>query len=459
VRRRLLITSVCSLLFSVTQVSAQPRSSLDTLEELESIQGALDELEARYNINDPRLIETLEQLADAYIELNEFDAAHEALDRATQITRMTAGLFTPQQVPLLQKKIDNYANRGDWERVRTHSEHLLWLYREKIRVSPALVDDLMHLSNVYLRGVVEDLPLQQGYHFRHAMEANRLALLVAETVWGKHDARSLPVIYQLLKQFHLQTVAVNRGGKTGYQLRELMPGSTWISERGLVRRANYFVGISLLNQMREIFSTAEPPDREGMAMVELYAADWQVLFTRREDALASYRSAYQGLIEAGVNRDLINDYLMAPAVLPLDEFYPTVSMAMAERSTIPPLPEVTAEVDSNVALHFDEWSYAFPNVQSPVADDATPQADSNFALFSFNITGLTQITRWMGGRFQSGIGVAEDAEILHSQLQASIPQSGLIEKLHTLRFRPRLLDGEPAEASGTLVYLVANDSY
>ena len=436
--------------------SAQQSDVTDSLQSLDSAQNVLAELESRYNINDPSLVEPLEQLANLYIELNEFEEAHVALDRATQITRMTEGLYSPRQLPLLQKKIDNYASRGDWDNVRNHSEHLLWLYREKTPVTPELVAHLMDLTGVYLRGVAEDQPLQQGYHLLQALESNRLALLVAQSIWGEYDPRTVPVLYQLLKQYHLQTIAVNRGGKTGYTLRELVPGSGWVFEKGLVRRTNHAIGVGILNQIGDVYAHIEPVDQEAIAMVDLYLADWEVLFTNREEAVVLYQEAYQGLLEAGVTRDQINEYLMTPEILPVDDFYPAVSVAMAERISLQQLPTYNVLANTGATMHFDEWSEAFPNVKSPVESGGSAELDSNFALFSFNLLGLNQVTRWMGGRYHSGIGVAEDAAIIQSQLRTPIPDEGLILKLHTLRFRPSLLNGEPAQSTGKLVYLMAN---
>ena len=147
---------------------------------------------------------------------------------------------------------------------------------------------------------------------------------------------------------------------------------------------------------------------------------------------------------------------MTPEVLPVDEFYPAVSVAMAERDLSQQLPISNGLADTGVTMHFDEWSDAFPNVKSPLESGDGLELDSNFALFSFSLLGLNQVTRWMGGRYHSGIGVAEDAEIIQSQLRTPIPDEGLILKLHTLRFRPSLLNGEPAQSTGKLVYLMAN---
>ncbi|MCH7670712.1 MAG: hypothetical protein IIB72_00945 [Proteobacteria bacterium] len=40
-----------------------------------------------------------------------------ALGRAVQLARITNGLYTPRQLPILRKRVENAANRGDWKAV------------------------------------------------------------------------------------------------------------------------------------------------------------------------------------------------------------------------------------------------------------------------------------------------------------------------------------------------------
>jgi tetratricopeptide (TPR) repeat protein len=112
-------------------VYGQSESSLDFLDELALSRAVLDDQQDSFGSLDLRLIEPLEQLADALMQLNQFDEAHTMLDRAMQIVRVEDGLYTEIQRPLLEKKIENFANRGDWDSARENMEHLLWLYINK----------------------------------------------------------------------------------------------------------------------------------------------------------------------------------------------------------------------------------------------------------------------------------------------------------------------------------------
>lgn len=82
--------------------------------------------------------------------------------------------------------------------------------------------------------------------------------------------------------------------------------------------------------------------------------------------------------------------------------------------------------------------------------------EADFALFSFYLSGLNEVSRWISGSFRKGIGVAERIEILELQTGSPDPEAGFFNKLHSLRFRPSMQDGMPTATSGTIRYIVAN---
>ena len=97
-----------------------------------------------------------------------------------------------------------------------------------------------------------------------------LALGAAERLWGATDSRLVPIIYSLIKHHHLQAVAVEQGGKTGWELRQIVPGADLVRERDDMRRYFYVTGLGLLDQLRSIQLAQAPFDLEGAAMANLY---------------------------------------------------------------------------------------------------------------------------------------------------------------------------------------------
>lgn len=443
------------LLFSSTGVVAQ----LSVIEELERSRSVLYELEEFVDQTDPRLLEPLDQLANTLMALNQYDEAHAVLDRAMQVARINEGLYTPSQLPYLRKKIENYANRGDWESAQNLIDHLYWLYRTKTEhADGSLVEGLLHLSDIHLRGVSEDERSRQSYHFYNAAIHSRSALNVAEAMWGKDDPRLIPALYNQLKHYYFQSVAVERGGRVGYGLRQVSPRTGGMVDRETSQRIFYINGLRLLNQMKGIYAKAEISDSEGLAMTNLYLADWQVMFGKREEALESYQLSYLGMIESGMSKELINNFFSRPAVLPETNFYSTIDEAIKTRIDDGYHEDADAPDNPYLQLSFNKWSASFPNIRRPVNTGRVETANSNFALVSFNLAGLQEIPLQHGTRSYMAVGVVQDVVLIEQSLAPIIQKEELVEKLNWIRFRPKLVDGVPQRSSGVLKYLVAAGS-
>ncbi|MFT7471160.1 MAG: tetratricopeptide (TPR) repeat protein [Kiritimatiellia bacterium] len=433
-------------------VYGQSESPLDSLDELALSRALLNDQQDRLGALDFRLLEPLEQLADVLMQLNQFDEAHAMLDRAMQIARVEDGLYTEIQRPLLEKKIENFSNQGDWDSARENMEHLLWLYTNKsVQIDQVLIADLLELSRSHLRALAEDNSAWQGFHFRQSSRIRWLALGVAERLWSKTDERLVPIIYEQLRQFHLQTVALWRGGSTSYSLRQVAPGSGVIRDRSDVNESFYLTGMGLIGNMFSIYSDSESPNPEAIAMTNVYLADWHILFNNPQAATETYLQAYQELLASGVDAALANEFFSQPAVIPDTEFYASVEAAVAaQRNRM----VTVGDENSDAYLSFSEWSAALPNVRSPIPGSATDSEveNLNFALFSFSLAGVNKVSRWYSHRFSSTVSTIQQAELLAHYLQSPSEESRLLEKLNSLTFRPKLVDGGPQQATGRIKY-------
>ncbi|GAB5500640.1 MAG: hypothetical protein PsegKO_29510 [Pseudohongiellaceae bacterium] len=453
-----LTLSLLAVTFGSATSLAQTTDAADMHQELENTRRLVNSLESHTDHHDPQLAEPLLQLGDDLMQAGEFAEAHQTLDRGMQIVRINEGLYTRSQLPYLRKKIENFTFWNDWESARSQLQHLFWLYRTKSRViDRVLIDDLQDLSAMHLRGVTEDLGEYQSYHLRRAVSANWMALAAGEALWGKTDERLAPVIYNLVKHYHLQAAAVENGGRTAYELRQIAPGSDWVRERADARRFFYYTGLRLLRQLRGIYVDAEPANPEGLAMSDLYLADWHAMFSRNGEAVSGYKQAYQGLQSAGIDSALIEAFFSQPSLLPESDFHDTLAEATAARSAEQQQPRLLASSAAAETLYFNEWSAAFPYVRRPSQVNNQQPLDSSIALFSFNIAGVTDITHWINGRKETDLASIREPTIVQPTVESEDQQEQLLRRLEYLRFRPRLDNGEPREAAATLMYQIASD--
>ena len=158
----------CVLLLIATITHAQNLREVvdvDLLAQREQLQQQLAELESTLGEYDPALVEILSSLADSSALLNLFSEASTLRGRSLQIQRVSLGLFTPEQIPLILTKMDIDERAGDWETINESMEYLYWLLIEKsVSEGEALINSLIQLSEFHLRGVVGDTADLQAHH-------------------------------------------------------------------------------------------------------------------------------------------------------------------------------------------------------------------------------------------------------------------------------------------------------
>lgn len=97
------------------QARAARRAELTA--ELEVRLRAIEDLQFNQGIYHPALIEAYSDLANVFEELEEHDQAIRYLTDALQIARINTGLFSEQQLPLIDELITTNARKKDWSEV------------------------------------------------------------------------------------------------------------------------------------------------------------------------------------------------------------------------------------------------------------------------------------------------------------------------------------------------------
>lgn len=442
-----------ALLLVSGSVSGQDPTSTVQPADLERTRQLVNDLSHEFGPADFRLMEPLTALADQLATRGEFDEAHVALDRAAQIVRFQEGLYTQGQYPLLLSKITNHANSGDWGSAQELMQHSIWLFsRNGNEINGRLISSLMELTHLHLRGVAEDAPVNQSYHFRAAMWSNRLAVYSARKLWGNADDRLAPMLYNMVKQHYLQAKAVDMGGTTGLKLRTQMGIGRAQSHRDMRRNA-YSMGQNLLTEIREIFEQQRNRN-DALALTEIYLADWEVLFSNPAAAQTGYERGFDMLLEAGVAADEINQYFAHPVLLPVGDFYSNWDQALSD--SVPANTATRRDSETQpVLLSFQEWSPSIPFLHAPLPmyhDDRDFEDANNMAIFSFNLNGLEKISRWNFGRYRTAISAAHDIEMLDHNFTGFWDSENVIEQVQLIRFRPKLVNGEPQMVNATLRY-------
>lgn len=85
--------------------------------ELAKRQEAIVDLQSQQGIYDQSLIEAYDDFARLYLEMEDYESAAGALGEALQIARINSGLYSEEQLPLIQALIDARSRIQQWQEV------------------------------------------------------------------------------------------------------------------------------------------------------------------------------------------------------------------------------------------------------------------------------------------------------------------------------------------------------
>ena len=455
----LLLSCGSLLLVSIAHAQNTPvEVNDDLLAQREQLREQLTKLESSLGRHDPALIEILSSLADSSARLRLYSEASELFDRSLQIQRFNYGLFTADQIPLILAKMEIDALAGDWETLNGSIEYLRWLLLGKtVSAGESLINSLVRLSEFHLKGVIGDAADQQAHHYQQASEITYLALTISEQYWGPNDPRLVDLYYSLVKQVYLQSAAVERGDDTAYALRAVVPGSKWVRPRRIAQSRYYRAGLRLLGEMREIIALSKADSAQALAMVDLYTADWHLLFDQNR-AEAAYMNAFVRLQEADIDTTELDLLFASPKILPIPAFHDSVANALASNNSVRTNQPAEQASESSTYLNFQEWLETMALISFPFNRETTRLANQEQLTeirLRFRLDSLNDVSRWVGGRYRTNISVAESFDIFESDAGLDINMDALDQRLRLLHFRPRLENGVARPSEGTLLFIAA----
>jgi hypothetical protein len=260
-----------------------------------------------------------------------------------------------------------------------------------------------------------------------------------------------------MKQFYLQSAAIDRGGETDYALRAVVPGSTWVRPERIVQARYYEAGLRLLEEVQDNFAESTDNPREFLALVALYRADWHLLFNE-EEAGDDYQAAFDGLLESGFDPDAANQLFSRPQVLPIPVFHISAERALAavqsRESGAPSANVVTADA----VIEFRDWFDSMPAVLFPrTAPDLQASMTNDYSELQLQIglNSLNRVSRWVQGTYKTHLGVVDEFDLLKGPDGQSVDRQFLNRRLHFMHFRPLLKDGVAHPFEGTLLFSAA----
>ncbi len=115
---------------------------------LAQFEESIANFEIEGGVYDFRLSELYLGQGNAHHQAGDFQLAIDAYNEALQLSRINGGLFTEDQVPIVEELIDSYLNLGDIASANLNQEYLLYI-KQKIRgaAHPIILNDLLEYAD------------------------------------------------------------------------------------------------------------------------------------------------------------------------------------------------------------------------------------------------------------------------------------------------------------------------
>lgn len=283
-----------------------------------SYQFYITDLESRLGAYAPGLSQQLLGLGAAYQDQGLHTEAVKVFKRAVHLARINNGLYSEIQIPILQRQISSLIAAGNYGEA---DERQAYLFRVQRRVfgqntdamSAAMLQRAQWQQQAYYLAVGET-----SYTRLLAMWDlyGRVFKLIAESE-GKYSSSLVQPLRGLLQTQYL--IADYAGEET--PVFEVSGGGNEFSSLDenrfrMIHHNNYRQGITVISTLRDVYVYNEKEDSPKPALVTLELADWQLMYSKREQAWLNYQQAWEQLAEAKNGEDLLAEHFGRPVMIP-----------------------------------------------------------------------------------------------------------------------------------------------
>ncbi|WP_317933184.1 hypothetical protein [Halioxenophilus sp. WMMB6] len=323
-------------------------------------------------------------------------AALEAFKSAMHVERINQGLYSTGQEVILAAMVESAVAMDDWELAQNFLGHWQWLATEHGVDGPEkFLQGVRQLASLHMVNYFGHDASVGGRPELHLLRANQLftkALATLEQHYGTSDQAMVPWLYDLsVSAYYLSVVSVEKNRPiVDSKLEANDPATTLAAQKENFIIEQYNSGREAIERMVTIEASDGDHDFQSLFDAEIMLADWYMLYNRPESARKQYRKAYHTLFE-NLQHDSDNGNEIVR--LPVD----------------------------------------LPNLNQ--AKDLEQEPAGDYAVFRYNVS-------WRGN--------ASEVEVVETSIDNQRALAALKNSLLNRKYRPKLIDGEPVDATGVV---------
>lgn len=303
------------------QLTPEQQIYLSRLEDIESFDQVLEDLEIEGGAWSVQIAEELASLGDLLQAQGDYERANEIYDRAVHINRVNNGLFSTSQVPLVEKIVSGHVAQGQWQEADDQKQYAFYVQTRAFSIDdPRMIDVFDNLARwnvaAFYRGVDEN----PGPRLMQTYLLYRAASQSVATHFGVQDPRYLNLLRSeagaadLLQRYSLPGEAI--GTRMNPDLRMT---SEFIGESTRPQGRNND-GAQALQRIIDFYRDPKIPATQmnkidrARAIADL--GDWYLINGRRQAAMRTYEEAYDLLAAEKNSADMLQQVFGEIVFLP-----------------------------------------------------------------------------------------------------------------------------------------------
>lgn len=403
-------------------------------------------LERRGGAYDPGLPETLVALGLARLARQDYVGAEAALERALHTTRVNNGLYSVEQLPILERLVDINTATHDYLGVNQNYHYLFWLSKRIYGTDdPRLLAEIDRMGRWHLAAFAEDVDDMPMSHLFAADDLYRRAVDIIDGNYGSDDPRLVNALYGVVVTKYQIAAQVARIE----QERNILDADADELDSRSVRvyrdagyRERLMIdcfsdGKEAMDRIAAIHESNDLLGTESHALALVHLGDWNLLFNKWNSAREAYEDAYALLRDDGRPDDEIDAYFDRPRALPaiglpeeqLAAFLASGGRKRPQAGTEPGTPSDGVDPDEMQAYTERD-------------DEQAPEEEVPYVVMSLDVSSSGKPTN------VSVVESSPDDDALKRKAKRSI--RGRI-------FRPRIAHGEPVDTEDMQIKMVFED--
>jgi hypothetical protein len=272
-------------------------------------------LESEYGAYSPALPERLLSLGLALQQEGRHGEAAAVFKRGTHLARVSSGLYSTEQLPLLESEIRSLHALADYRAVDERQRYLFRVQERALKDPGQLATALLQQADWQRQAYLLRLDEEPAQRLPHMWELNRLALNTILEAEGDTSIKLLQPLNGMLQAQYLIADLQWQDGP-GFSSSQSFHEQASRPGAGSYRKDNYNKGLAVLKAIYDLERIHSAGDPAAPARALTLLGDWMLWHGERENAMAMYREALGELADSADAQPVAAELFAAPVALP-----------------------------------------------------------------------------------------------------------------------------------------------